>query len=134
MTTTIAQVRTDLAACVTTAGVRCTPYIVDVVNAPCAMVARQPFDPRMVLAGGKSQYGFQIHVYAQRAAEKASQATLDLCAETLGTTSLTAAIQTSTNWTSTIDYAQVTNIGGEQIAEINGVQYITIQIDVEVVF
>lgn len=135
MTITLSQVRADLAAAVTSTGLRCSPYIVDIVNAPCAMVSRGQFNPQMILSGGKTTYPFTVHVYTQRAAEKASQAALDLCADVTGVASLVTAIQNGSLWTTaTVDYAQVTGVGGEQIADINGIQYITIQVDVEVVF
>ena len=133
--TTLAQVRTDLAGAVASTGLRCTPYLVDIVNAPCAMVMRGDFDPRFVLSGLKATYPFTVHVFMNRAAEKQTQAALDLCAAVSGTASLVTAIQNGTLWTTaTIDYAQVTKISGEQVSEIGGVQYITIQLDVEVVF
>jgi hypothetical protein len=59
---------------------------------------------------------------------------LDEYLELTGNDSVTAAIQNSANWTLTVDYAQVTQIGEVQAVIIGESNYLAVPLDVEVVF
>ena len=132
--TTIAQARTSLAAAVTTTGLRCIAYLSDQIPAPCALISRKEFDPRMVFGGSKSTYGFRVTIYTSRPAERASQVLIDGYCETTGATSLVAAIANGANWTATVDYAEVVRVGEIMVHEIAGVPYLVAELDVEVVW
>lgn len=133
MTLAIRDVRESLVAAVRTTGLPCSDTILDVKNPPCAQVYRKDYDPRMVFAEGKSMYEFGVVVFMGRVVPESSFAALDLYAEVAGPKSITAALQNEANWTFDVDYVQVVNIGGEQIMEVAGTQYLTIEFDVEVV-
>lgn len=136
MTTTIADVRGILKTCVeTVTGLRAYSKIQDSINAPCAHIVPLEFEPFMVVGGSKTVYPFQIRVYTARAPSDQNQALLDGFRETSGTTSITAAVQLSTNWGSVVlDYAKVTRVGEVGVAEVSGVPYLYLELDVEVVF
>lgn len=133
MTLSMADVRETLSDAVRSTGLACSGKLSDVVTAPCARVFRKEFDPRMVFSEGKSEYQFGIIVFTSRASPETSMNLLDLCAEVSGAQSITAAVQDEGNWSFDLDYVQVTRIGGESIMEVAGVQYLTIDFDVEVV-
>lgn len=122
------------AAIETVSGLRAFDYIQDSIDAPCAHVVPLEFDPRMVLGETKSEYQFQIRIYAARAAADQNQKLLDGYREVSGATSLTAAVQGNATLAAAVDYAQVSRIGEVMVAEISGVPYLYLEIDVEVCF
>ena len=132
---TVAQVRDELADVITTgAGLRATPLVQDTLIAPIAVVSRRPFDPRMVLQQAKAAYQFTVTIYVDRTDERAAQRALDTYCELSGTGSVIAAIQTGSNWSVTVDYAQVTQIGDVVPVVAGESNYLIVQLDVEVVF
>lgn len=132
--TTIADVRQSIAQCVETTGLRCSAYITDQRNPPCAQVLRKEYDPRFVFSAAKTTYLFTVLVFAARAAEVVSAKQLDGYGEPDGVGSLTAAIQNSDNWDVTVDFAQVIQVGAETVMEIGGQQFLVVELDVEVVW
>lgn len=130
----ITDVRAALADAVSRSGVRCSPYVLQQVNAPCAHVNRSDMDPRMVLGGGTNVYQFIVTVYAGGQSDIAQQTELDERCAVDGAGSIKVAVETSTNWSETIDYAAVTRIGGPEPREVGGVVFLAADIDVEVVF
>ena len=131
--TTIATVRTAMKTAVETiSGLRAYAVIQDAINAPCAHIVPLEFDPRMVLGESKSEYQFQIRIYAARESADQNQALLDGYREVSGATSITAALQGNAGLAAVVDYAQVTRIGEVGVVEISGVSYLYLEIDVEV--
>jgi hypothetical protein len=117
--TTIAEVRTDLERVLELISPwRATGYVGDQINPPQFVVTRQEFDPRLVLQGSKAQHTFRVIAYMPRVTPVESEAALDALAEPTGNGSLIETVQTSTNWTVTVDYAQVTQVG-----EVSAVQF-----------
>lgn len=134
--TTIAQVRDNLAdIAATITGWRGTAYVGDAVNAPVIKVFRPAFDPRVVFSGSKMQLTFRCVAYAKRVETDRSEAALDALAELTGSGSFIAAVQTSSNWSVTVDYAQVVNVGETTVVTFgDGVEYLACPFDVEVVW
>ena len=132
MTATIEDVRDSIADAVATTGIRCHPYVLDQVSPPVAMVNRRGMDPRMVLGATKNVYRFEVVVFASRQSEIAGQKLIDNYAATTGTSSIKVAVEDGSNWTATVDYATVTNIGDTVEREIAGVVYLTVAIELEV--
>jgi hypothetical protein len=131
---TIAQVRVAAAAAVDALStVRCAAYV-GPVNPPCAFVMRRERDPRMVMDAGKANYPFAIVVFASRANDRSAQVTLDALFEQSGSGSIKQALESDSTLGALVDYGQVTRIGGEEIAEVSGVEYVTTTVDFEVVF
>ena len=132
---TVTEVRDDLAAVITTGtGLRAAPLVQDIMVAPIAVVSRRPFDPRMVLQQAKAAYQFTVTIYVDRTDERAAQRALDTYCELSGTGSVIAAIQTGSNWSVTVDYAQVTQVGDVTPVVAGESNYLIVQLDVEVVF
>lgn len=135
MTVTIADVRDGLATALETIdGWRAGAYVGDMINPPCFKVARPAFDPRMVFGGAKATHTFRVHAYTSRGATEANEKALDALCELSGSGCVIAAVQTGTNWPITVDYAQVTQVGEVGLAEIAGVEYLTVPFDIEVVW
>lgn len=134
--TTIAEVRDAIANCIDTIpGLRSAAYIQDQITPPIAHVMPLDFDPRLVFSEAKSVYKFQIRVYVGRTPAEQNQAALDTYREVHGSHSITAAVQDDTNWGGVeVDYAKVTRIGSVGVAEVGGVPYLVLQIDVEVLW
>jgi hypothetical protein len=131
---TIAQVRAAAAAAVDALStVRCSAYV-GPINPPCAFVMRRERDPRMVLDAGKSSHPFAIVVFASRANDRTAQTAVDALCEQSGSGSIKAALEGDATLGALVDYGQVTRIGGEEIAEVSGVEYVTTTVDFEVVF
>ena len=133
--TTRKGVRADLVTIIkTNAGIRTIGFIPDTIPAPCATVSIMPFDPRLVFGESVSSYQLQVRLWVPRTSERAGQDMLDDWAEMSGSSSVVAAIQTTSNWSQTIHYASVTQIG--EIVEIAKADdtFLTIDIDVEVVW
>lgn len=132
---TVAEVRDELADVITTgAGLRATALVQDTLVAPIAVVSRRPFDPRMVLQQHKAAYQFTVTIYVDRTDERAAQRALDTYCEVSGANSVIAAIQNGSNWSVTVDYAQVTQVGDVQPVIVGESNYLIVPLDVEVVF
>ena len=133
--TTRKDVRVALASAVQTgAGVRAIGWIPDSIPAPCATVGFREMDPRMVLSGAKSTYQMLVRLWAPRNETRTAQDLLDDWCEPSGSLSVIEAIETGANWSQTIDYAQVTSIGElrEQVRADD--VYLTVDLEVEVVW
>ena len=140
--TTIAEVRAGLVVAINT-GLGGTPwyaaaYVGEQVNPPEIKVSLPAFDPRFVFGEAKKSVTFRVTAYATRAGGDASEILLDALCEPTGTTgSLIGAVQTSTNWAITVDFAQVTQVGeiGVTTYGTNDVaEYFFRPFDVEVVW
>ena len=133
--TTIAEVRDELAEiCGNIDGWRGSGYVAAQVNPRVVVVAPDEFDPRLIFSQVKAEHVFRLTAYAAITAPEASQKALDELAELSGDGSLIEAVQDSTNWSVTVDYAQVTRVGIVGVAEVAGVEYLARSFDVEVVF
>lgn len=136
--TTIAEVRADLQAVLETinGGWTATGYVGDQVDPPQFVVARRAFDPRMVLNGTKSSHTFRVIAYMPRATPEESEQALDALAEPTGGGSLIEAVQTGTNWTVTVDYAQVVQVGEVQVTTFgtDAAEYLACSFEIEVVW
>ena len=133
--TTIAEVRDNLAAIADTLDDwHGSPYVGDAVTKGVIKVFRQPFDPRFVFGSAKTAIVFKCVAYAPRIDAAASEAALDALAEQTGSGSLIAAIALSSNWTVTVDSAQVVEVGEVTVSSWgDGVEYLVCPFDVEVV-
>lgn len=132
---TVQEVRTALAEAIAVTGLRSAPMWQDTFTAPIAIITRREFDPRLVFTANKAAYQFTVTIYADRTVERTAQVLLDDCCELTGATSVVAAIQDEDNWSSvTIDYVQVTRIGEVSATSQGESNYLTVPIDVEVVF
>lgn len=133
--TTTATVRDALATAITTgSGLAASPYQLDSVVPPCAHVFRREMDPRMIFTGAKSTYEFGVRIFTGRFDEVEAQRLLDELVETSGERSVVAAIQDGDNWTATIDYAQVVLIGEPVGRTLADETFMTVDLDVEVVW
>jgi hypothetical protein len=134
--TTIADVRQNLSDIVDTLdGWVGSRYVGDAIDTRTVKVFRPEFDPRIVFGGGKMQLTFRCVAYAKRIDSTASEEALDALAELTGDGSFIAAVQTSANWSVTVDYAVVTNVGETALtAAGDGVEYLACPFDVEVVW
>jgi hypothetical protein len=135
--TTIADVRIALADAVATiSGVTADPYQRDTVTAPAAQVLRREMDPRLVLGASKQAYAFTVRLFVRRGAEDTAQAQLDEFCAMSGVSSVRAAIEDEDSWPSPaiVDYAQVVLVGETEVQDVAGVQYLTVDFEVEVVW
>lgn len=133
--TTAADVRAALAAAVESTGMRCAPYLAELKNVPCAQVWRKAYDPRMVLGQAKATYLYGLIVYCGRVDSRAAMELLDECSALDGDLSILAAVQNEDNWDGVeVDYVSVVDVAGEAISEVAGVQYLTTEFEIEVVF
>lgn len=134
--TTIADVRAELATIAAGIGDWSgSSYVGDSVAAGTIKVFRPEFDPRVVFGGGKMMLTFRCVAYAKRIDSAFSEEALDALAELTGTGSFIAAVASSTNWTITVDYAQVVNVGEVAVANWgDGTEYLACPFDVEVVW
>ena len=134
--TTIAEVRQNLSDIADTIyGWHGSPHVGDSVTAPMIKVFRQPFDPRFVFGSAKTAIVFRCVAYAKRIDSAASEEAIDALAEQTGDGSFLAAIADSTNWTVTVDSAQVVEVGEVVLTTFgsDGVEYLACPFDVEVV-
>ena len=135
--TTLADVRDNLATiCSTIDGWTGSGYVGDTVNAGFIKVTSPAFDPRMVLGGGKCEHTFRLIAYAPRTASEYSEQALDVLRDVAGDGSLLIAVQNGTNWTVTVDYAQVVEIGEVQLAQFgqDTTEYLACPFQVKVVW
>jgi hypothetical protein len=134
--TTIADVRDNLAEIANgVPGWYGSTYVGDSVAGRVIKVSRPAFDPRVVFGGSVMRLTFRCVAHAQRVDSAASEAALDELAELSGVGSFIAAVQDSDNWSTTIDYAVVTNVGEVSVVSWgDGVDYLVCPFDVEVVW
>lgn len=137
--TTRKAIRDDLVdviahAVVNSAAVRAIGFVPDAIPAPCATVTWREMDPRLVLSEAKSAYSLLVRLWVPRTSERAGQDWLDDACEVSGATSVIAAIQTGSNWTQTIDYAVVTLIGEVEERAKGDDVFLTVDLDVEIVW
>ena len=134
--TTIADVRAELADIAGGIGDWSgSAYVGDSVAAGTIKVFRPEFDPRVVFGGGTVMLTFRCVAYAKRIDSAFSEEALDALAELSGDGSFIAAVADSDNWSITVDYAQVVNVG--EVAVTNwgdGTEYLACPFDVEVVW
>ena len=133
--TTIAQVRDNLAdICSTLSGWQGSPYVGDAVATGTIKVFRDEYDPRFVFGLAKAVVPFQLVAYLKRIESTASETTLDELCEPTGSGSLIAAVALSTNWSVTVDSAQVVKVGKVAVVQWgDGAEYLVCPFDVEVV-
>ena len=134
--TTIAEVRQNLSDIADLLdGWAGSKYVSDAVDTRTIKVFRPEFDPRVVFGGGTMQLTFRCIAYAKRLDASASEEALDALAELTGDGSFIAAVQDSDNWSATVDYAMVTNVGETAVQPWgDGVEYLVCPFDVEVVW
>lgn len=133
--TTIAQVRGNLATIASTlTGWQGSAYVGDAVTTGTIKVFRQPYDPRFVFGSAKAAIVFKCVAYAKRIESAASEAALDALCEPTGSGSFIAAVASSSNWSVTVDSAQVVEVGEVSLQSWgDGVEYLVCPFDVEVV-
>ena len=132
---TVQEVRSALADAIAVTGLRSAPMWQDTFTAPIAIITRREFDPRLVFTSSRASYEFTVTIYADRTNERAAQVLLDDYCELEGAESVVAAIQDDANWSSVdMDYVQVTRIGEVSATSQGESNYLTVPIDVEVVF
>lgn len=135
MAAPIAEVRQALSDAVEVAGIRCSPYVLDVVNAPCAMVDRRQMDPRYVFGGTTTVYRFRLLCYFSRTDLRSAQTLMDECCDVTGDRSITAAVQDEANWPDgLIHTVSVVSVGDTYEREVAGVAYLTVEFDIEVIW
>lgn len=133
MAAPLAEVREALAAAVETAGIRCDPYVVDQVNAPCAMVDRRQMDPRYVFGSTPTVYRFRLICYFNRTDLRSSQQDMDEFCDVTGDRSIVAAIQDGDHWPDDLIHTvSVVAISDTFEREVAGVTYLTVDFDIEV--
>jgi hypothetical protein len=133
MAAPIAEVREALAAAVEVAGIRCSPYVSDSVQAPCAMVDRRQMDPRYVFQAATTVYRFRLICYFNRTDPRSSQMDMDEFCDVTGDRSIVAAIQDGDNWPDNLIHTvSVVNVGDTFEREIAGVAYLAVEFDIEV--
>ena len=137
MSATIAEVRQNLADIADSLdGWYGRMYVGDAGDKRVIKVFRPAFDPRMVFGGGKYQMTFRCIAYAARIDSDASEQALDALAELTGDGSFIVAVQSSDNWTVTVDYASVTDVGEVGVTTFgsDGIEYLACPFEVEVVW
>lgn len=137
--TTIAQVRTGLAAVIYAGtGLRAKGYVgQQQVSAPGARILRQEYDPRLVFGEGIVRIPFSIRICTGKVADIAAEKKLDTFCEVSGSTSVIAALQDLSRWTTagvTIHFADVTRVSEPFAVSAGGVDYLAVDIDVQVAF
>lgn len=135
--TTIADVRQQIADIATTLdGWMGSAYVGDSVDAPMVKVSRPAFDPRLVFGGGKYRVTFRCTAYVKRIETDLNEALLDSLCELTGAGSFIAAVQDEGNWSITVDYATVTNVGETFVTAFGAdtAEYLACPFDVEVVW
>ena len=132
--TTIADVRQGLADAAAVCGIPTYAYEADVITVPSLYVSRLEYDPRFVFSQAKAPLRFLIIGYFNRTPTETSLRLIDTLSEYTGDGSLTAAVQSSSNWGPTVDYASVTSVGRAEVVQIAGIEYLSVTFEVEVVF
>ena len=134
--TSIADVRAELANIAGGIGEWSgSPYVGDSNVAGMIKVFRPEFDPRMVFGSSSVAITFRCVAYAKRIDSVFSEQALDALAELSGDGSFIAAVADEANWSITVDYAQVVNVGEVSVAQWgDGTEYLACPFDVEVVW
>ena len=139
--TTFAEVRADLSNVLSgldgwSVGDVAGGYVGDTPPLPYSFkVARPTFDPRYVFGETKKQVTFVVTAYAPRAAPVEAELRLDALCEPSGAGSIIATVQTGTNWSVTVDMAQVVECGEVQsVTWIDGTEYLAAQFRIEVIW
>lgn len=130
--TTFNEACESLAGAVKVTGLPCSAYPMTVINAPCAQVAWQPFDPRLVMSKAKTAYEFIVGVFFPSAIDANAAKQLHSYIDPASEKSVTRAIEDGGNWDATVDYASVTLVGALSWVEIAGAQYAFVPFTVEV--
>ena len=125
-----------LAGAVTTGtGLRALGYVDDQVSPPMAMVFTQSFDPRLTTGGSPSRsVQMGVRVFVRRTNMRTAQLELRNFMEQSGTTSIRTAIEDESNWSETVHYAEVTEIGQPFEYETANEVYWAVDFSVDVVF
>lgn len=132
-TETVRDALADAAAGIS--GLRSSPYHLDSINPPIAVVTPGEFDPRLVFGQGKQVRPFIVTVYAGRTTEVHAQKLLDTYTELSGATSLLAALQATAVATAAgADYVEVTEVSGLQVVPVGEINYLAVQWTVEVCY
>lgn len=133
--TTIVEIRDELADVIDgITGWRATGFAGEAINPPVVKISRPPFDPRTVFSAAKQRAVFRATAYVAAGTGESGERQLEALAELTGSGSLTATVQTGSNWSVSIDYAQVIMIG-QIIPEIDsGVGSSVLAFDIEVVW
>lgn len=137
---TIAQVRQALSdAADGLSDLRAAPYMPDQINPAQAVVLAGDWDPRYVMAEGKTKREFIVRVFAGRTADTAAHKLLDTFSELSGATSMVAAIHASTglngaNGGTYADYAEVVGVSGVLTVTVGTIDYLAMDWTTEVVF
>ena len=133
--TTIQDVREALATAVGAIdGWRADAYVGEQINPPQIKVSMPAFDPRLVFGQSRVTYTFRCFAYYTRAAGDAGERELDALAAMTGAGSFIEAVQESDNWTATVNYAVVTNVGEVSVTQFgtDSAEYFVRPFDVEV--
>lgn len=133
---TINEVCEALAEAVDTiSGLRAIGYADDQVNPPQAHVYTRDFDPRMTMGGSASRpVLLGVRVFVRRVDARSAQKALRDYMEQSGSTSVRAAIEDPDNWSKTVHYAEVTNIGQPFEFESPSEIYWAVDFDVDVIW
>lgn len=133
MAATITEVRTALAAAVEVAGIRCSPYVTDSVQPPCAMVDRRQMDPRFVFQSTTTVHRLRLICFFARTDLRSAQLDMDEFCDVTGDRSIVAAIQDGDNWPDDLIHTvSVVAVGDTFEREIAGVAYLAVEFDIEV--
>ena len=115
-------------------GLRAVGYIDDQINPPQAQVYTREYDPRMVLGNSKRAYMLGVRVFVRRTNPRSAQLALRDYMESSGSTSIPAAIEDESNWSATVDYAEVTSIGQPFEVETAAEVFWAVDFDVDVIY
>lgn len=135
--TTIAEVRAELAEIAgTISGWRASEYVGDSITGQMIKVFRPAFDPRMVFGNAKTMCTFRCVAYAPRVDADRGEKAIDALAEQTGSGSFIAKVQDGANWSISVDYAVVTQVGETGITQFgtDTAEYLACPFDVEVVW
>lgn len=132
---TIATVRAALADAVDSiTGIRCSAYMPDNVNPPQAVVWDTGIDYDIVMGRGADEFQFLVRVYVSRTAEMASQKLLDTLREPSGSSSLKTVVEADSGLAAVVDYARVRSASPIELVTVGGVDYLTVEFTIEVVY
>lgn len=131
---TIATVRSAMATALRTiSGLRASEYLTEQVKTPHAMIDFE-VEPDLTFGRGADVYRFQVTVFSDRAAERASQVFLDTLRDPQATDGIKYVLEHDATLAAQVDYCRVTRIGKTEIIPVSGVEYLAVTFDAEVVF
>lgn len=129
---TIAAVRQGIAdALGTISGLRVSPYATDTVNVPHAMVIRRELT-YATSESGTFDGVFGVRVFVNRSGEVAGQKLLDGYCETVGATSVKAALDGKLG--GACHYCVVKTVSEADLVVVGDVAYVMVEFDLEVAF